>query len=312
MKKFKKLILYDLKAKPLQREFIVKLKRYSDEVKIIYANAEYEKALKLIHLKDADALVTRLFDNYDQITFEKSILKYVGAMHTDVSHFDKRILRKNGITLTNVAGYATEAVAELTLSALLNITRQTHDAMIFVKKGRWGFETFLGTELKNKTIGIVGLGNIGTRVAELAQCFGMRVQYFSRTRKKHLEKAGLKYLSLGKLLKSSDVVSLHCNLTDRTTGLLNKARLKLMKDGSILLNPSRSELVDLKALYDLTRSGKIRVWFEAIEDKKIRDKFRKLDNVYLTPHFGWMTREAQIRLMEMTLRNIEKYLSGRQ
>ena len=261
------------------------------------------KTLKPSDLEGADALITRLFDYYNDSLFEKSDLKYIGAMHTDVSHFNIKLLNKKEITLTNIPGYATEAVAELTISALLNISRQTHDAMSFVKEGGWGFEKFLGFEVKGKTLGIVGLGRIGGRVAEIAQSFGMQIIYYSKQNKN----VSYEFVELKDLLKRSDVVTLHCNLTDKTKNILNRANLKLMKQGAVLLNSARMELVDLEALYELCKQKRIFAWFDELQDKKWRDKFRKLDSVYLTPDYGWMTKEAQQRVREMTLNNIKSF-----
>ena len=303
--KFKKLVLYDLKSEPLEKEFVDKLNEFAESVKIVFAEKEYSKSLKLSDLKDADALITRLFDFYDESLFTESNLKYIGAMHTDISHFNLDVLNKKGITLTNIPGYATEAVAELTISALLNISRQTHDAMNFVKNGNWGFERFLGWELKGKTLGIIGLGKIGSRVADIAKCFGMKIVHYTPSKKDK------NFLELDDLLKQSDVVSLHCTLNDKTQCILNKSNLKLMKKGSVLLNSARSELVDLDTLFELCKQNKISAWFEAIEEKEIRDKFNQLDNLYLTPHFGWMTKEAQNRLKNITLNNIKSFLEGK-
>ncbi len=308
--KFKKLVLYDLKSCPLEKQFIGKLKQFAENVKVVFAKKEYSRGLKSSDLKGADALVVRPFDYYNNSLFENSSLRYIGAMHTDISHFNLRVLDKNCITLTNVPGYATEAVAELTLSALLNISRKTHAAMNFAKKGNWGFEKFLGWELRGKTLGIIGLGRIGTRVAEMAKCLGMDVTYFSPVRNKKLESRGIKFSQLNKLLKQSEIISLHCSLTDKTRKLLNRSNLKLIRRNAVLLNSARSELVDIDEVYKLCRQKRITVWFEAIEDKKTRKKFMALENAYLTPHFGWMTREAQQRLREIALSNIRAYLKG--
>ncbi len=302
--RFKKIILYDLKSKPLEKEFIDKLKEFAESVEIVLAEGEYGKALKPSHLEGADALVTRLFDCYDDSLFEKSYLKYIGAMHTDVSHFNVPLLNKKGITLTNVPGYATEAVAELTFSALLAISRQMNDAMNFVKEGKWGFERFMGWELKGKTLGIIGLGRIGSRVAEIAKGFEMNIIYYSE----HRKAVPYKFTDLNDLLKQSDVVTLHCNLTDETANILNKSNLKFMKKDAVLLNSARAELVDMEALFELCKQKKIFAWFDELQDKEWRDKFRKLDNAYLTPDFGWMTKEAQKRVREMTLSNIKSFL----
>ncbi|MCC7570229.1 hypothetical protein KO465_02695 [Candidatus Micrarchaeota archaeon] len=307
MKKFKRIVLYDLKQKPIEKEFIDNLKQFAESVKIVFAEGEYLKVLKTSDLEGADALITRLFDYYDSKIFENSNLKYIGAMHTDVSHFDLRILNEKGIVLTNIPGYATESVAELTISALLNISRQTHDAMNFVKKGNWGFENFLGWELNGKTLGIIGLGRIGKRVAEIAQGFGMNILHYSKAE----EKSPYKFVELDELLKRSDVVSLHCKLTDETKNILNNSNLKLMKKGAVLLNSARMELVDLETLYDLSKQNRIFVWFDELQDEKWRKKFQKLNNIYLTPDYGWMTKEAQQRVRKLTLNNIKSFLENK-
>ncbi|MEW6295178.1 MAG: 2-hydroxyacid dehydrogenase [Candidatus Diapherotrites archaeon] len=304
--KFRKIVLYDLKQKPLEKEFIKRLKEFTNSMKVVFADAEYARTLKPTDLIGADALVTRIFDYYDISLFENTKIRYIGAMHTDISHFDKDFLNKKGITLTNVPDYATEAVAELTISALLNISRQSHDAMNFVKQGKWGFEKFLSWELKGKTIGVIGLGRIGTRVAEIAKSFGMNVIYNSKSQKE----GPYKFLGLNDLLKQSDVVSLHCPLTDETKNILNKNNLKFLKKNAVLLNSARMELVDLKELYKLCRQKKIFVWFDELQDKNWRNKFRKLNNVYLTPDYGWMTKEAQERVREITLGNVKSYLEN--
>ena len=201
MKRFKKLVLYDLKSKSLEKEFIEKLKQFADSVSVVLADGEYKKQLKGSNLKGADALIIRIFDYYDDSLFKDSDLKYIGTMHTDTSHFNKKILKEKRITLTNVDDYATEAVAELTVSALLNISRQTHKAMKFVEDGNWGFEKFMGWELKGKTLGIIGMGNIGNRVSEISKGFGMNIVYFSRQKKD----VPYEFVELDKLLKESDV-----------------------------------------------------------------------------------------------------------
>ncbi len=305
--KFEELVLYDLKSKPIGREFLEKLKQFAKTVRVVFAEKEYGRGLKQSDLGKADALVVRIFDYYDNSLFENSNLRYIGAMHTDISHYNTEVLRKKRIALTNVPSYATEAVAELTISALLNISRQTYDALNFVKQGNWGFEKFMGWELKGKTLGIIGLGRIGDRVAEIAQGFGMKIIYYSRTKKK----VPYEFVGLNDLLKGSDVVSLHCDLNEESKNILNRQNLNLVKQNSVLLNSARMELVDMEALYEICKQKHIFVWFDELQDENWRDKFRKLDNVFLTPDYGWMTREAQQGLREITLQNIKSYLDGK-
>lgn len=311
MIKFKKLVLYDLKPQPLEKEFLQELKEIADSVEIVFAEKEYSGELKPEHLQGADAFIIRLFDNFDKGLFEKSRLRYIGAMHTDFSHFDLGLLKSKGITLCNVPHYATEAVAELTFSVLLNISRQTCEALNFVRQGKWGFQHFMGFELKGKTLGIIGLGAIGNRAAELGLAFGMNVCYYSRKRKPEIEKKGIKYRGLEELLRESDVVSLHCSFNEESRGILNRERIGLLKQGAVLLNPSRNELCDLEAVYEAMEQDKVFAWFEDIEDEQLRKKFLTVKNILLTPSYGWMTREAQQNLRRITIENARKFLEGK-
>lgn len=311
MKKFKRLVLYDLKPEPLEKEFLGKIEEIAEDVKVVLVEKEFSGYLKPDHFKGADAFITRLFDNFGDELFEKSNLRYIGTMHTDYSHFDLELLRKKSITLCNVPHYATEAVAELTFSVLSNISRQTHDALNFVKQGKWGFQHFLGWELKGKTLGIVGLGAIGSRVAELGLGFGMNLCYYSVERNLEIEKKGAKYCELDELLRKSDVVSIHCNFSEKSRNLLNKKRIALLKQGAVLLNPSRNEIVDLEAVFEAAKQGKIFAWFEDIEDEKLRKKFLEVKNIILTPNYGWMTREAQQNLRSITIENAKLFLEGK-
>lgn len=164
-----------------------------------------------------------------------------------------------------------------------------------------------GWEVKGKTLGIIGLGRIGKRVAEIAKRFGMNIIYHSKQK----ENVPYEFVALNDLLKRSDVVTLHCNLTEETKNILNRSNLKLMKPGAILLNSARMELVDLEALYEMCAQRKIFVWFDELQDEVWRAKARNLNNVYLTPDYGWMTKEAQERVREMTLENIKSFLEGK-
>jgi glycerate dehydrogenase len=132
----------------------------------------------------------------------------------------------------------------------------------------------------------------------------MNIIYYSKQK----ENLPYEFVEPNDLLKKADVVTLHCNLTEETKNILNRSNLKLMKQGAILLNSARMELVDLDALYELCRQRKIFVWFDELQDEGWRAKARNLDNVYLTPDYGWMTREAQERVREMTLNNLRSFL----
>ena len=123
-----------------------------------------------------------------------------------------------------------------------------------------------------------------------------------------MEKKGIKYRGLEELLRESDVVSLHCSFNEESRDILNRKRIALLKQGAVLLNPSRNELCDLEAVYEVAEQGKVFAWFEDIEDEQLRKKFLAVKNILLTPDYGWMTKEAQQNLRRITIENARKFL----
>lgn len=308
--KFNKLVLYDLEGSVSLSQ---QLKKFCDNLIVITTDKDFSGKIKPEDLVGADAFVTKIFDKYDETFFSKADkLKYVGLLSTGYNVIDVKYLNSKGVAFTNVPHYCTEGVAELTFSALLSIARMTHTALGNTKKGEYSLSGYSGWVLKGKTLGVIGLGEIGTRVAEIAKSFGMRVVYYSRTKKPEVEKKlGINYLELDELLKASDIISLHCPITAETTGLLNKERLTLLKKGAVLLFSASSELCDLDALGELTKQKKLSVWFDVLDDKKQREKLSMLDNIFVTPYLGWMTKEAQAELDKVGVENVKNFLEGK-
>ncbi|MGI6525393.1 MAG: 2-hydroxyacid dehydrogenase [Bdellovibrionota bacterium] len=311
LNKFKKLVLYDFRRDPLDATFIKSLDSFATEVEIILAEGEFQNGIKKTDLIGADAFISRVFEHYPQGFFNETLLRYIGLTHTDVSDLNLNELKAKNITLTHVPAYSTQSVAELTIGALICIMRRIPEALNYVRAGNWGFEPFLGSELFGKTLGIVGLGAIGSKVAHLAQAFGMEVLYYSRTRRRDQESLGISFVQFSELLERSHVISFHCPLTEETRAMLTSERVQQLKSSTILLNPSRPEIFDLAALYKRCATSDLFVWFDELQNQEWRDKFRNMDNVYLTPDFGWWTKEAQKRNRDWTLDNIKAYLAGK-
>lgn len=309
MKKFEKIVVYDFKGTGFLAN---ELKQYSKELVLITGEKDFSEEMKPESLDGADAFVAKPFGNYNKAFLEKaSKLKYFGLASTGYSVVDTGYLKSRGITFTNVPGYSTESVAELVFSALLEIARRTSESMASAKKDYLAKRS-LGWELKGKTIGIMGLGNIGSRIAEIASSFGMKVIYFSKTRKPKLEKKmGLVYLELEQLLEKADIISINCPFNEETKGILNKEKLELLKDGAVLLNSANAELCDLDAVAELAKAGKIYCWFDTLDKEEQRKKLFEIKNVIATPHIGWMTKEAQRRLDEITVQNVKMFLEGK-
>ena len=240
-------------------------------------------------------------------------LKYLGVLATGYNVVDVAAARELGITVTNVPAYSTDSVAQLTIALLLEICHHAGEHNRAVQAGRWTnspdycfWDTPL-IELAGKTMGIIGYGRIGRRVAELARCLGMKVVAWTRTPRDP------ECVSLDELLRVSDVISLHCPLFPETRGLINRETIAKMKDGAILLNTSRGPLIDDRALSEALKSGKLYAAgadVAAVEPIAADNPLLGLPNMILTPHIAWATLEARTRLLDIAAKNAQAFLWG--
>ena len=245
-------------------------------------------------------------------------LKYIGVLATGYNVIDLDAARQQGIAVTNVPAYSTHSVAQMVFAHLLNITQQVEHHAALVREGAWSrsrdfcFWDTPQIELQGKTMGIVGFGHTGSAVATLAQAFGMHVRAYTSKEASQLP-PGIKKASLEEIFSDSDVVSIHAPLTPDTRGLVNAARLALMKPTAILINTSRGPLVDEKALAEALEQGKIRaagVDVLSNEPPRADNPLLKAPRCYITPHIAWATREARGRLIEITVANLRAFLAG--
>ncbi len=241
-------------------------------------------------------------------------IRMIGVLATGYNVVDCAAARSRGIVVCNVPGYATNSVAQFTMALLLELCHRIgrHDEA--VHHGRWErcpdfcFWDTPQIELAGKTMGIIGYGNIGRSVGRMARAFGMHVLYYTRT--KH-DKANI--VSLDTLLTQSDIVSLHCPLFPETKGLIGKEALAKMKDGAILLNTARGQLVDEKALVDALNSGKLRgaaIDTVAHEPLASDHPLMSAPNCIITPHMAWTPVECRQRIIDTTVENIRSFLAG--
>lgn len=303
--KFKKLVVYDFEESTLRD----KLKPFCEKMVIVKADSDFTNTLTKNHLIDADGCVVKPFENFNSEFFSlANKLKYFGITSTGYDSVDTTVLKKNKVTFTNVPDFSTEAVAEVTISALLEIARHFSQEINAIRP-RSLHKDEVGFELKGKTIGIIGLGNIGFRVAELCKAFGMNILYTSKVRKKDKEKElGAKFVQLDDLLKQSDIVSVNCALNKDTFNLLSKKKMGLLKKGTIVLNSARGEVCDLVAAKEFAKKGQLFFWFDAFDKKENRDIVIDTENIFTTPHIGWLTQEAQENLDRIAVENVKKYL----
>lgn len=245
-------------------------------------------------------------------------LKYIGVLATGYNVVDIEAARERDIIVTNVPAYSTESVTQTVFAHLLTVTNRTEHYAQQNRQGRWAenrdfcyWDTEL-TELAGKTMGIVGLGHIGRRVAEIALAFGMQVKAMTSKKAEELP-AGIQKAELQSLLASADVVSLHCPLTEGTRHLIHRETLRLMKPSAILINTGRGPLVDDEALAEALNEGRLRAYCADVvteEPPKADHPLLHAPNAFITPHIAWATVEARKRLLQTAIGNVEAFVNG--
>lgn len=245
-------------------------------------------------------------------------LKYIGVLATGYNVVDVAAAKGRGIVVTNIPAYSTASVAQMVFAHLLNITQRVGHYAYANRHGRWAnnpdfcfWDTEL-TELADKKIGIVGLGNTGQATARIASAFGMQVCAYTSKPQTALPE-GIKKMELDELFSQCDVVSLHCPLTPETKELVNARRLAQMKPTAILINTGRGPLVNEQDLADALNRGTIAaagVDVLSTEPPRYDNPLLTARNCFITPHIAWATREARIRLMDIAVANLKAYIGG--
>lgn len=244
-------------------------------------------------------------------------LKLIAVTATGFNIVDAKAARARGIPVVNVPAYSTPSVAQMVFALLLELTNRVGHHAETVKDGRWSkspdfcYWDFPLIELAGKKMGIIGFGRIGQQVAVIAQAFGMKVLAYQH-RPKPLPD-GVEATPLDDLLKQSDVVSLHCPLTDETRGIINADRLRLMKRDAFLINTSRGPLIVEDDLADALQQELIAgagLDVLAVEPPIPNHPLYKAPNCYITPHIAWATRSARSRCMDITIQNIKAFQKG--
>ncbi|MBN1783589.1 MAG: hydroxyacid dehydrogenase [Alphaproteobacteria bacterium] len=254
-------------------------------------------------------------------------LKAIATRSTGIDHIDLAYCRKNKIKILSVPHYGAATVAEFTFTLLLSLIRKLADGREMLAELRVQQSALSGMDLAGKTIGLIGLGDIGGRVAQIAQAFGMKVLAYDPYIKK---KAGVKFVTLDMLLSVSDIISLHCPATCDNQFLLNAEAFKKMKTGVLLINTARGQLIDTEALYEAVLTKKVlgaaldvamEEFFlfsspfvkdvrslskEELEVAFLNQKLLQMEEVIMTPHMAFNTQEAIYRILQTTLQNIKK------
>jgi len=279
--------------------------------------------------KDADIVLTNKVCLHRQEIDQLPQLKYIGVLATGYNVVDVDAANEHGIVVTNVPAYSTMSVAQMVFAHLLTVTNRTEHYAMQNREGRWAaspdfcyWDTDL-TELAGKTMGIVGLGNIGSRVAEIADAFGMNVVALTSKEASEIP-FYVEKRTLTELLKESDVVSLHCPLDAGTRYMINRQTLRSMKPSAILVNTGRGPLVNEQDVADALRENRLRAYCadvlseeppraECLADGRLQNKnpLLECEHAFITPHIAWATKEARMRLIEVAINNVKAFVDNR-
>jgi glyoxylate reductase len=292
---------------------------------VLINEAARERAATLEELiggaKGADAVLSVLTDKITAEVMDAGLpaLKVIANYAAGFDNIDIEAAKQRNIMVTNTPGVLSETVAEHTFALMMAIAHRIPEADRFVRAGKftaWGPELFLGTDLCHKTLGIIGLGRIGSRCAlHAAKGFGMKILYTDPQPNQDFEKEfGAVYVEkIDELLPQCDFVSIHVPLTDSTRHLINEERLKKMQPYAYLINTSRGAVVDEKALVQALKDGVIKgAALDVFEfEPEISPELKELDNVVLTPHIASGTLETRSKMAELAATNIIEVLEGR-
>ncbi len=270
--------------------------------------------------KEAEVLLTNKTPLDRKIIEQLPSLKYIGVLATGYNIINTEAAKENGIIISNVPGYGTDSVVQLTFALLLELCLHVQHHSDAVIDGRWtsckdfSFWDFPLIELSGKTMGIIGFGNIGQKVADVAAAFGMNIIATSRTRSDQSKRSNFHWTEINDLLKNADVVSIHCPLVPETKGLINKDSIKLMKHSAFILNTSRGPIIVEEDLAEALNNDLIAgagIDVLSVEPPPESNPLFKVKNCIITPHIAWATKEARQRLMNIAVNNLAAFIAGK-
>ena len=282
----------------------------------IYDRTSADELIK--RAQDADIILTNKCRLKEEELKQLPKLKYIGVLATGFNNIDTEYAHKHGIVVSNIPSYSTESVVQMTFAHIFNITNQISHYASEVRAGQWSqnpdfcyWNTPL-QELAGRTLGIIGLGNIGMRVAQVAHCLGMDV-FALTSKEKDLLPTGVQKTTLEGLLGVADILTLHCPLSPDTYHLINEERLAMMREGAILINTSRGALVDEQAVANALESGRLQAYGADVMSKEpplADNPLLRQAHAHLTPHIAWATLEARQRLIKTAIENVKAFVEN--
>lgn len=298
-------------TEPIHPEGIELLKRKCNVIEFPPASDESDL---LSHAREADALITRGSVRVTREFMEEAHMLKVVAVHgVGTDHVDLEATAELGILVFNTPTALSESVAEMTVALIFALLRRVVSADSAVRTGEWNrkYSDLVGVELMGKTVGIVGLGRIGTLVARRLECFGVNLQYYKRRAVEG--ELGIQRVSLDALFSTSDIITLHVPLTLQTYHMVSHREFGLMKKGVYLVNLARGQVIDDEALIEALRSGKVAgAALDVFEEEPLRldNPLLGFENVVLTPHIGASTREAMRRMAVQSAEGVLEVFRG--
>ena len=278
------------------------------------------KEMVIARAKDAEIIYTNKTVIDEAVLNELPKLKYIGVLATGYNIVDTETARKKNVVVTNVPGYSTASVAQMTFALILELTQHVQRHSDAVMSGKWSkspdycFWDYPLIELAGKTIGIIGYGNIGAKVGEIATAFGMNIIGSKRVHGDMSHIKNFRWAEIPELLTQSDVVTVHCPLTSDTKGIINKESIRLMKKSAFFINASRGPIMVEEDVADALNHDAIAgagVDVLSQEPPQGDNPLIKAKNCIITPHIAWATTEARGRLMDITVNNLGAFISGK-
>lgn len=269
--------------------------------------------------KGADVLFTNKTPVREAVIRQLPELKFIGVLATGYNIIDVKEARQRGVIVSNIPDYGSYSVAQLAMALLLELCHHVQRHSDSVREGKWAsskdwcYWDYPLVELAGKTMGIIGFGNIGQKVGDMASAFGMNLVGAARTQSDQSHRKNFRWADVEELLVESDVVSIHCPLTPDTEGLINAARLRRMKKSAFLINTSRGPIIVDRDLAGALNDGVIAgagIDVLSTEPPPGDHPLFHAKNCIITPHIAWATREARARLMDMAVRNLKAFVNG--
>lgn len=302
-------------TKELLNEYKTKLEDNGHEF-ISYDDKASTEEEFLERSKDAEILMIANTKLPDSVIEKSENLKLINVAFTGFDHVNVDLAKEKKIKVCNASGYSNTSVSELVIGMSLNIYRKINQSHQMTKEGKTHADYYRGLEIKDKTVAIIGTGNIGLETAKLFKAFGANLIAYSRTERQEAKDIGIEYVSLEDAFRKADIVSIHLALNKNTRGFINKELLSLMKKDAILINCARGPIIDNQALADLLNEEKIA--FAGIDvfdmEPPIPSDYPLLNakNVLLTPHIAYLTDEAMVRRAEIAFDNTLSFINGKE